>query len=444
MALIIRNGRVCDPSQGLDKVADILVIDGRIAALGERLEAPPEAEALDASGLVVAPGFIDVHVHLREPGFVAKETIATGTRAAAAGGFTAVCCMANTSPVNDSPLVTRYILDRARESAACRVYPIGAVTKGLQGEALADIGGMAEAGVVALSDDGHGIANANLMRRALEYAADFDLPVIDHCENRDLAAGGVVNEGAVSTHLGVRGMTRAAEEADVARDVVLASLTGARVHIAHLSTAGSLELVRRAQAEGLPMTCEVTPHHLALDESAVLELGALAKMNPPLRTAADVEALLEGVADGVVACIATDHAPHATLEKDQVLSHAPFGVTGLECAVSLMLDRLHWRQGISLMRVVELFSTGPARAFKLPGGTLQIGSPADMTLLDLSRETVVDASRWQSKARNCPFNGWRLKGAPVLTLIDGKRVTLDSAAPAKAPMEMVATLSRTS
>ncbi|MDW8217443.1 MAG: dihydroorotase [Acidobacteriota bacterium] len=446
MALVIRNGRVCDPSQRLDAVMDVLVVDGRIAALGPNLEAPPDAETVDATGLVVAPGFIDVHVHLREPGFTAKETIATGARAAVAGGFTAVCCMANTLPVNDSPVVTRYILDRAREAAACRVYPIGAVTKGLQGEALADIGGMAAAGIVALSDDGHSIANANLLRRALEYASDFGLPVVDHCENRDLAAGGVVNEGFVSTQLGVRGMTRAAEEVDVARDVVLASVTGAHIHIAHLSTAGSLELVRRAQAEGLRVTCEVTPHHLTLDESAVLTFGTLAKMNPPLRTAADVEALLEGVADGTVTCIATDHAPHTALEKDQVLTHAPFGVVGLECAVSLMLDQLYWRQGISLMRVIELFSTGPARAFNLPGGTLQIGRPADMTILDIHRETVVDVRRWASKARNSPFDGWRLKGAPVMTLVGGVCVSAGVAAEEATfwpPRETVAARPRT-
>lgn len=442
MALVIRNGRVCDPSQNLDAVLDVLVVEGRIAALGPNLEVPAQAEVIDATGLVVAPGFIDVHVHLREPGFTAKETIATGTRAAVAGGFTAVCCMANTSPVNDSPVVTRYILDRAREAAACRVYPIGAVTRGLQGEALADIGGMAAAGVVALSDDGHGIANANLLRRALEYATDFGLPVIDHCENRDLAAGGVINEGAVATRLGVRGMTRAAEEVDVARDVVLASLTGAHIHIAHLSTAGSLELVRRAQAEGLPITCEVTPHHLTLDESAVLTLGPQAKMNPPLRTAEDVEALLEGVADGTVTCLATDHAPHTALEKDQVLSHAPFGVIGLECAVSLMLDRLHWQQGISLLRLIELFSTGPAWAFNLPGGTLQIGAPADMTILDIHRETVVDVRQWQSKARNCPFDGWRLKGVPVMVVIGGERRSVQPPSPVLA--ETVAAGYRTS
>ncbi|MFQ3583019.1 MAG: dihydroorotase [Chloracidobacterium sp.] len=443
MSLLIRNGRVCDPSQNLDAVRDILVTDGCIAAIGDGLEVPPNTDVLDAAGLVIAPGFIDVHVHLREPGFTAKETIATGTRAAAAGGFTAVCCMANTSPVNDSPLVTRYILDRVRESAACRVYPVGAVTKGLQGEVLSDIGGMAAAGVVALSDDGHGIANANLLRRALEYASDFGLPIIDHCENRDLAAGGVVNEGAVSTQLGVRGMTRAAEEVDVARDVVLASLTGAHIHIAHLSTSGSLEIVRRAQSEGLPLTCEVTPHHLTLDESALLTLGAAAKMNPPLREPADVEALLEGVADGTVTCIATDHAPHTALEKDQVLAHAPFGVVGLECAVSLMLDQLHWRHGLPLMRIIELFSTGPARAFKLPGGTLQIGQPADMTLLDIHGEVTVDVGRWQSKARNCPFDGWRLRGRPVMTFIAGKR--LCTAAPAMEPhTETVAVAHRTS
>jgi dihydroorotase len=421
-ALFIRNGRVVDPSQNLDATVHVRVENGRIAALGPDIAPPPEATIFDAQGLVVAPGFIDLHVHLREPGQTAKETIATGTSAAAAGGFTAVCCMANTSPVNDSPLVTRYILDRVRESAAVRVYPIGAVTKGLEGTALAEIGGMVEAGIVAVSDDGHSIGNAQLMRRALEYASDFGIPVIDHCENKDLAAGGVINEGYYSTLLGLRGMTRAAEEVDVARDIVLAELTGAHVHIAHLSTAGSLKLVRRAQAEGLRVTCEVTPHHLTLTDAFTEHYEPNAKMNPPLRTQRDVDALLEGVADGTVSAIATDHAPHGALEKAQVPAHSPFGVIGLESAVSLMIDRLYHAKLITLTRLIELFSTGPARAFRLPGGSLSVGTPADITILSLDQPVVVAAQTWRSKSRNTPFDGWTLTGKPMATFVNGRQV----------------------
>ncbi len=422
MPLLIRNGRLVDPSQNLDRITDLLISDGVISAIGNALDFPTDTEVFDATGLVIAPGFIDIHVHLREPGFTSKETVATGTLAAARGGFTGVCCMANTSPVNDSPLVTRFILDRVRESAAVRVYPIGAITKGLEGQVMAEIGGMVEAGVVAISDDGHSVSNAQLMRRAMEYAADFGIPVVDHCENKELAAGGVINEGYYSTLLGLRGMTRAAEEVDVARDIVLAELTGAHVHIAHLSTAGSLKLVRRAQAEELNVTCEVTPHHLALTEDLTEGYNPNAKMNPPLRTQADVDALLEGIADGTIGAIATDHAPHTGLEKDQVLPHSPFGIIGLESAVSLMLDRLHRTNAVSLPRIVELFSTGPAKLFNLPGGTLKIGAPADITVLDVEKTVSVDVSGWASKSRNSPFDKWELRGAPVAVFIDGKEV----------------------
>lgn len=422
MPLLIRHGRLVDPSQNLDQITDLLISDGKVSAIGNTGELPPDTEIFDAAGKVVAPGFIDIHVHLREPGFTAKETIATGTRAAARGGFSAVCCMANTSPVNDSALITRYIMDRVKESAAVRVYPIGAITKGLEGQALAEIGGMVEAGAVAISDDGHSVSSAQMMRRALEYAADFGIPVVDHCENKELAAGGVINEGHYSTLLGLRGMTRAAEEVDVARDIVLAELTGAHIHIAHLSTAGSLKLVRRAQAEGLKVSCEVTPHHLTLTEELADGYNPNAKMNPPLRTRADVDALLEGIADGTIGAIATDHAPHTDLEKDQVLPHSPFGIIGLESAVSLMLDRLHRTNGVSISRIVELFSTGPARLFNLPGGSLKVGAPADVTILDLEKTVRVDVSEWASKSRNTPFDAWELQGAPVAVFINGKKV----------------------
>lgn len=422
MPLLIRHGRLVDPSQSLDQITDLLISDGLVSGIGNITEPPSGTEIFDAAGKVVSPGFIDIHVHLREPGFTSKETIATGTLSAARGGFSAVCCMANTAPVNDSALVTRYIMDRVKESAAVRVYPIGAITKGLEGQALAEIGGMVEAGAVAISDDGHSVSNSQMMRRALEYAADFGIPVVDHCENKELAAGGVINEGHYSTLLGLRGMTRAAEEVDVARDIVLAELTGAHIHIAHLSTAGSLKLVRRAQAEGLKVTCEVTPHHLTLTEELADGYNPNAKMNPPLRTQADVDALLEGIADGTIGAIATDHAPHTGLEKDQVLPHSPFGIIGLESAVSLMLDRLHRTNHVPLSRIVELFSTGPARLFNLPGGTLKVGAPADVTILDLEKTVRVDVSEWASKSRNTPFDTWELQGAPVAVFINGKKV----------------------
>ncbi|HNB70009.1 MAG TPA: dihydroorotase, partial [Acidobacteriota bacterium] len=420
--LFIRNGHLIDPAQNLDAPGHLLIQDGRIAAIGPDLTAPPEAEIFEASGLVVAPGFIDIHVHLREPGQTHKETIATGTRAAAAGGFTAVCCMPNTSPVNDSPMITRFILDRVRESGLTRVYPIGAITKGSAGETLAEIGGMREAGIVAISDDGHPVRNAQVMRRAMEYACDFGLPVIDHCENKDLSAGGVMNEGIYSTLLGLRGMTRAAEEVDVARDIVLAELTGAHVHIAHLSTAGSVNLVRWAKSNGVRISCEVTPHHFTLTDAATDGFNTNAKMNPPLRTERDVEALLEGIADGTVDVIATDHAPHCGEEKSQDFDSAPFGILGLESAVSLAIERLYNAKHISLNRLVDLFSTAPARLLNLPGGSLRAGQPADVTMLDLTRSVQFQVGQWQSKSHNSPFDGWQLTGAPVATFIGGKQI----------------------
>ncbi|MCS7181639.1 MAG: dihydroorotase [Thermoanaerobaculum sp.] len=421
--LLIKNGRVVDPSQKLDEGLDILVVEGKIARLAERL-ADPNAQVVDATGLVVAPGFIDVHVHLREPGFEYKETISSGTAAAVAGGFTAVCCMPNTNPVNDNPAVTEYILTRAREAGNCRVYPIGAVSKGLAGEELAEMGEMVRAGAVGFSDDGKPVHSAYLMRRALEYSLLFDVPVVDHCEEPTLTARGVMHEGAVATRLGLRGIPAAAEEVMVWRDVVLAQLTGARVHIAHLSTAGALEAVRLAKARGLKVTCEVTPHHLALTDQAVAETqyDTNTKMNPPLRSAEHVQALVEGVLDGTVDCLATDHAPHHADEKNVEFDHAPFGVVGLETAVPVTFDLLVAKHRMPLSRFVACWSTNPARIFRLPGGSLKVGAPADLTLLDPEQRATVKPEKFRSKSRNTPFAGRRLRGWPAMTIVGGRVV----------------------
>jgi dihydroorotase len=419
--LLIKNARVVDPSQKLDEGLDILVVEGKIAKLAEKL-ADPKAEVIDATGLVAAPGFIDVHVHLREPGFEHKETIATGTAAAVAGGFTAVCCMANTQPVHDNPAITETILARARQANQCRVYPIGAISKGLAGEELAEMGEMVRAGAVAFSDDGKPVVNGYLMRRAMEYSRLFDVPIVDHCEEPSLAGSGVMHEGAVATRLGLRGIPAAAEEIMVWRDVVLAQLTGARLHVAHLSTRGSLAAVRQAKAQGLRVTCEVTPHHLALSDQAVAESNydTNFKMNPPLRSAEHVEALLEGVLDGTVDCLATDHAPHHADEKAVEFDRAPFGVVGLETALPVTFDLLVGKHRMPLSRFVALWSTNPARIFRLPGGTLKVGSPADITLFDPEKRATVNPEKFRSLARNTPFAGRRLRGWPVITIVGGK------------------------
>jgi dihydroorotase len=418
--LLIKQGRVVDPSQRLDEGLSILIVDGKVAQLAERIE-DKGAEILDATGLVVAPGFIDVHVHLREPGFEYKETIASGSAAAVAGGFTAVCCMPNTQPVNDSAAVTEFIRARAAQARLARVYPVGAVSKGLQGEELAEMGEMVRAGAVAFSDDGKPVHNAYLMRRALEYAQLFDVPVVDHCEDPNLANRGVMHEGAVATRLGLRGAPAAAEDVMVARDVVLARLTGGRAHIAHVSTKGALDRVREGKARGVQVTCEVTPHHLALTDQAVAdsEYDTDTKMNPPLRSAEHVEALLQGVLDGTVDCLASDHAPHHADEKALEYDLAPFGVVGLETAIPVTYDLLVRRHKMPLRQFIALWSTNPARIFRLPGGSLKPGCAADLTLLDLDARLTVNPDRFLSLSRNTPFSGQRLKGWPAVTLVSG-------------------------
>jgi len=422
MSLLVKGGRVIDPANGLDAVQDLLIADGKIAKLGPGLAAPAGAEIVDAQGKVVCPGFIDIHVHLREPGYEYKETIATGTRSAAAGGFTAVACMANTNPVNDNGAVTDYILARARVDGAVRVYPIGAVTKNLEGAELAELNELVEAGCVAFSDDGKCVMNAGLYRRAMEYTLPFGVPVISHAEDATLSRGWAMNEGVVSTELGLPGAPAAAEDVMVARDILLAELTGAHVHIAHLSSAGAVRLVRDGKARGVRVTAEVTPHHLVLTEDAVRTYDSNTKMAPPLRTKRDTEALAEALADGTIDCVATDHAPHARSEKEGEFDRAAFGIVGLETAVALLLDRLVRPGLVSLPTLVSRLSRDPARLLNLPGGSLIPGAAADVTILDPDREFTVDPARFRSKSRNTPFEAFALTGGPWMTVVGGKVV----------------------
>jgi dihydroorotase len=416
--VLIRNGRVIDPAARLDSIRDILVVDGRIAAIGQNLD-PTGAQQFDATGLIVAPGFIDMHVHLREPGFEYAETIESGSRAAAAGGFTSICCMPNTSPVNDNATVTRYIIERAERHAIVNVFPIGAITKNSAGEELAAIGSMKDAGAVAISDDGRPVMNARVMRRAMETAHSFGIPVIDHCEDLHLSAGGDMHEGIQSVRLGLRGIPAASEDVMVARDILLAELTGARFHVAHISSRLSVEMVAFAKHRGLPVTCEATPHHFALSDSEMPPYDSNYKMKPPLRSACDVGAVAEGLISGAVDAIATDHAPHAGSEKMQEFERCPFGIIGLETAIALALERLVHPGKITLPRLVELFTTGPARVLNLDRGRLSLGSPADITILDTERAWTYDVNKSASKSRNSPFDGAAFRGGPVATMVNG-------------------------
>ncbi len=425
MKTLVHGGRVVAPGQGLDEILDVLIENGTVTGLGRDLEAVG-AERIDAGGLVVTPGLIDIHVHLREPGFEYQETVCSGLMAAAAGGFTAVACTPDTEPVHDNRSVTELITRQARRHPYARVYPIGAVTKGRAGEELAAVGEMVAAGAVAISDAGRPLTNAAILRRALEYAQHFGVPVIQHAEDLELAGDGVMHEGEQSTRLGLPGIPAVAEDAMVARDLLLAADTGGRYHLAQISTGRGLAMVREAKAQGLTVTCAVTPHHLLLSdrEVAARSYSTNVKVKPPLRGEADVEALAAGLVDGTVDAIASDHAPYEADAKDQQFQTAPFGVIGLETTLSLCLDRLVRSGIIGLSRLVELLSTGPARVLGLPGGRLEPGSPADLTLIDLEREVVVDAAGFRSKSRNTPFDGWRLRGAAVGTLVGGERVVL--------------------
>ena len=421
--LLVRGGRVVDPAAGRDGAFDLLLRGGVVVAVGSRLSADG-AKVLDAAGLLVFPGFIDLHAHLREPGREHAETVATGLKAAAAGGFTAVCAMPNTDPVNDSRAISEYLVSKARGAAGPRLYPIGAVTRGQLGVELAEFGELQIGGAVAVSDDGKWLADGALLRRAFEHARLFGLPVIQHCEDPSLSGGAPMHEGAVSTRLGLPGQPAIAEAAAVARDLLVAEVSGGRLHVAHLSTARALELVREARARGLRVTCEVTPHHLTLtdEEIARSSFSTNYKMNPPLREPSDCAALAEGLEDGTVDAVATDHAPHHEDDKALDFGTAPYGVVGLETAAAVVYDRLVRTGRLSLPRFAEVFSAGPARALELPGGTLAPGAPANVTLFDPQRRWRVDASRFESLSRNTPFEGWDLVGAPEATIVEGRVV----------------------
>ncbi len=426
MALLIKNGRVLDPASGLDEIIDILVDGGRIRAIARGLKpaagsGAEDVSVLDAAGLVVLPGLIDMHTHLREPGHEYKETIQTGSRAAAAGGFTSLVCMANTSPPNDTASVTEFILEKARKEACVNIYPVGALTRGLKGEELTEIGDLRGAGVVALSDDGHTVKNAAIMRRGLEYARNFSLPVICHCEESDLAGSGVMHEGVTSALLGLRGIPPVAEEIIVARDIALSEWTRHPVHIAHVSTAGSVQIIRAAKARGVKISAETAPHYFTLTEEAVRTFDTNTKINPPLRSEKDVQAIQEGLRDGTIDVIASDHAPHSSLEKDVEYDTAAFGIIGLETSLALTL-RLVSQQVMSLSQAVKKMTANPAAILSLDKGRLCEGADADITIVDMDQEYTVDVSAFKSKSRNSPFHGWRLKGRVLYTMVSGTMV----------------------
>ncbi|HJP86803.1 MAG TPA: dihydroorotase [Gemmatimonadaceae bacterium] len=420
--LLLRGGTLIDPSQNLDERGDLLITGGDIAAIGGKINGPEEAEVVDCEGLIVAPGFIDVHCHLREPGREDVETIATGARAAAAGGFTAVCAMPNTDPVTDNQAAVGFIVRQAIRAAAARVYPIGAISLGQEGKVLAEFGEMVGAGAIAVSDDGKPVVSAQLMRTALEYSRTFKIPVIDHCEEPTLSAGGSMNEGIVSAQLGLKGIPAEAEEIMVIRDILLARLTGGHVHLAHMSTKGSVELIRWGKERGIRVTAEACPHHLSLTEESVRGYDTNAKMNPPLRTEEDVEALREAVKDGTVDLVATDHAPHHYDEKEREFADAPNGIVGLETALAVIVTNLVQPGHLTFADLVNRMSCTPARVFNLPGGTLKRGGTADITVFDPKARWKVDPTTFLSKGRNTPYVGMTLVGRAACTIVAGSVV----------------------
>lgn len=422
MRLLIKNGRVIDPSSGTDETLDILIDKGKFVEIKPKIQGGDQ-KIVDASRLVVAPGFIDMHVHLREPGQEEKETIMTGSLAAAKGGFTTIACMPNTVPVNDNRGVSEYILSEAKRNAAVHVLPVAAITRGLCGEELTDMADLKAAGAIAFSDDGNPVENSLVMRRALEYSRLLDTLIIDHSEDRNLSAGGIMHEGRYSLKLGITGIPASSEEVMVARNTILARETNAKVHIAHMSVKGAVDLLKRAKNEKVKITAEVTPHHLFLTDASLESFDTNLKVNPPLRSQEDVQALMDAVKEGWIDVFATDHAPHTPDEKDVELDEAPFGIAGLETAVPLLLDRLVNKNIISLERFVEMISTNPAKILGLENkGKISVGSDADLTILKLHQEVVVDTSQFRSKSRNNPFHGWKLKGTPIMTIVGGKIV----------------------
>jgi len=452
--LLIRGGRIVDPSQGIDQVGDLLIAEGKIMQVGSTviMREAKQPEIVDVTGLVVCPGFIDLHCHLREPGFEQKETIATGTRAAATGGFTTICCMGNTNPPLDSRDTMDYVRQKANKEGFVHVLPIGCITKGRNGEEICDMTALAEAGVVAFSDDGDPVSSSLVMRHALDYGCILGSPIIDHCEDKELSDGGIINEGWLSVREGLKGIPAVAEEIMVARDLILAKLTGARIHIAHVSTCGSTELIRRAKEEGILVTAEVTPHHLTLTEERIMgntnvlavsrsperseretkqsRYDTNAKVNPPLRTEGDIECLIRGLKEGVIDAIATDHAPHTFEDKNCELGLAAFGISGLETAFGCLMGLVH-RGEISLTTLISKLTCEPARIISKDGelGTLKVGAPADITIFDPAREWVVDSARFASKGKNTPFDGCKFKGKIMATIIDGEVVYMDDSLP---------------
>jgi dihydroorotase len=422
-ATIIRNGRIIDPANKRDEVGDLLIIDGKIAPLSQLSTLNPQPEEIDATNHIVAPGLIDMHVHLREPGFAHKETIESGARAAAAGGFTTIVCMPNTSPPADNPSTIAWINDRAAKTACVNVLPTGAISRNLAGEDLAPIGSLAQAGVVAITDDGDCVQNHELMRRAVEYARMVGLPLLDHCQDYNLVGNGVVHEGYWSTLLGLPGWPAAGEEAIVMRNILLAELCDHHIHCQHVSSAGSVRLIGEARARGLKISGEVCPHHIALTDEAIQNFDTNYKMNPPLRSQADIDALLQGIANGTLSTLASDHAPHADFEKEVEFDAAPFGIVGLETELGLFLDLLvHKHHKIDIVRLIEMYTVEPARLLKIAAGTLSVGARADLTLIDPEMKWTVHAANFQSASRNTPFDGWKLRGRAVRTIVDGQTV----------------------
>ena len=422
-ATIIRNGRVIDPANKRDEIADLLVVDGKVAPVSQLSTLNTQPDEIDARNLIVCPGLIDMHVHLREPGFGHKETIESGARAAAAGGFTTVVCMPNTSPVADNPSTIAWIKDRAAAVACVNVLPAGAISKNLAGEELAPIGSLAQAGVVAITDDGHCVQNHEVMRRSLEYARMVGVPVLDHCQDYNLVGNGVVHEGSWSILLGLPGWPASGEEAIVMRNILLAELCDHHIHCQHLSTAGSVRLLREARARGVKISGEACPHHIALTDEAIQNFDTNYKMNPPLRSQTDVDALLEGIADGTLSILCSDHAPHADFEKEVEFDAAPFGIVGLETELGLFLDLLvHKLRKIDIVRLIEMYTDEPARLLKIDAGALSIGATADVTVIDPDLEWTVRVDKFESASRNSPFDGWKLKGRAVRTIVGGKTV----------------------
>ena len=422
-ATIIRNGRIIDPANRRDETGDLVITNGRIVDHSAIRDPQSAIEKIDATGLIVAPGLIDMHVHLREPGFAHKETIASGARAAAVGGFTTVVCMPNTSPIADNPSTITWIKDRARDTAGVNVLPAGAISKNLDGEELAPIASIVQSGVVAITDDGKCVQNHELMRRAVEYARMVGVPVLDHCQDYNLVGNGVVNEGEWSTLLGLAGWPAAGEEAVVMRNILLAELCDHHIHCQHISTAGSVRLIREARTRGVKISGEVCPHHIALTDVSIQNFDTNCKMNPPLRTQRDIDTIVEGIADGTLTILCSDHAPHAAFEKEVEFDRAPFGIVGLETELGLFIHiLLHQRKAISINRLIEMFTIEPAKLLKLDAGTLSIGAKADITLIDPDREWTVDASKFESLSRNTPFHGWKLKGRAVRTIVGGETV----------------------